>query len=342
MAISPDDLTWLQKLTGKVDGATAPFGGAGNLGLALLANSGYSATPRSFGQVLGASALQGQQLATQKQQAQQEQAMDDLRKRYMEAQIGAMQGKPEGYTLSPGQVRYDASGKQVSAAPAAPDNLPSEIEEYKFAQQQGYKGTLVDYQLEKRRSGAVNVNLGSQGLSAPPTGYARPNPLKPGLIVEPGGPADPANKPPPALTEGDKKNRVLYSSLVNSERQIEQLGDGADTGSIKDVVLGKSAVTAPLQSEEYKNYEAAGLRWAANLLYLKSGATANPDEIRSTWKQFFPQPGDGQKVKDAKKKARKQEISAIGKIMAGETTRPAQIFMPGEAPQQDPLGILSP
>jgi len=51
----------------RLNSALGPFGGAGNLGLALLANSGYSTTPRSFGQVLGASALQGQQLAIQKQ-----------------------------------------------------------------------------------------------------------------------------------------------------------------------------------------------------------------------------------------------------------------------------------
>lgn len=120
MAMSPDDLTWLQKLRGKVDGATAPFGGAGNLGLALLANSGYSTTPRSFGQVLGASALQGQQMAVQKQQAQQEQAMNDVRKRYMEAQIGNLQAKPL-------------------------TNEPNSVKEYQYAKENGFTGSFQEW-----------------------------------------------------------------------------------------------------------------------------------------------------------------------------------------------------
>lgn len=65
---------------GRLSSALAPYGGAGTLGLALLNNSGYSQTPRTFGQVLGGSALQAQQIAAERQN-------EDLRRRYMEAQL---------------------------------------------------------------------------------------------------------------------------------------------------------------------------------------------------------------------------------------------------------------
>lgn len=138
MAMSPDDPTWLQKLTGVTNKATAPFGGASNLGLALLANSGYSTTPRSFGQVLGASALQGQQMASQKQQAEQEQAMNEIRKRYMEAQIDTMKAKP--LTSDPNSVKEyqyaKANGFQGSfqewITAGGQSSRPSSVQEWEF------------------------------------------------------------------------------------------------------------------------------------------------------------------------------------------------------------------
>lgn len=53
--------------SGLLGKATAAYGGPANLGLQLLANSGPSAIPRSFGQIVGQSALQAQQVAQQSQ-----------------------------------------------------------------------------------------------------------------------------------------------------------------------------------------------------------------------------------------------------------------------------------
>jgi hypothetical protein len=44
---------------------------------------------------------------------------------------------------------------------------------------------------------------------------------------------------------------------------------------------------------------------------MKSGATATPEEVESTYMQFFPQPGDGPEVKAQKKAARMDEMIAI-------------------------------
>lgn len=127
-----------------------------------------------------------------------------------------------------------------------------------------------------------------------------------------------APKPPKEPTENDKKNQVLYDSMLNAEKQIQDLKGkpgATDTGSLWQGLLGGINATKVLQSDAYRSYEAAGLRWAANLLYLKSGATANPDEVRSTWKQFFPQPGEGPIVAAQKEQARLQEIESVRSAM---------------------------
>lgn len=82
-----------------------------NLGLALLANSGPSAQPRSFGQIFGQSALQAKQIAQDQQDA-------EFKRKYMEAQMGAMQAK---------------------------DQSPSSVKEYEYAKQNGYTGSFQDW-----------------------------------------------------------------------------------------------------------------------------------------------------------------------------------------------------
>ncbi len=135
----------------------------------------------------------------------------------------------------------------------------------------------------------------------------------PGSKADPNAPQRPAAGKPP--TEGDKRARVMYSSMKNSEKQLEAITT-SDTSDLSQAILGKIGGGKIAQSDDFKRYEAAGLRWAANLLYLKSGATATPDEIHSTWMQFFPQIGDGPSVKAQKEEARAQELASINEAYA--------------------------
>ncbi len=139
--------------------------------------------------------------------------------------------------------------------------------------------------------------------------------------------AGPGSKPP---TEGDKRARVMYRSMQNSEKQLETFTK-SDTSDLGQAFLGKIPAGKVIQSQEYKQYEAAGLRWAANLLYLKSGATATPDEIRSTYLQFLPQPGDGLAVKAQKNEARTQELDAVNEAYSFEAPRSGNVPKPPSA-----------
>lgn len=83
-----------------------------DLALALLANSGPSMQPRSFGQILGQSALQADQ-------AKQGRTDDEFKRQYMQAQMAAMGNKQNAQ--------------------------PSSVQEYEYAKQNGYKGTFQEW-----------------------------------------------------------------------------------------------------------------------------------------------------------------------------------------------------
>jgi hypothetical protein len=348
MAVAPDDPTFLQKLGGfmgkggGLEKSLAPFGGAGNLGLAMLANSGYSTTPRSFGQILGGSALQAQQSAIQQQQLAQEKAMEEVRKRYMEAQIAAMQGKPEGFTLGPGQVRYGSDGEQIASVPAT-DNLASEIQEFLDGKKLGLLPPNLDfqaYQKQKRSAGATQINLGSQGLSAPPSGYARPDPAKPGLIIEPGGPADPKNRLATPPTEGERTAANYHGRMQEAEKLIGDYkpatGDYIAALNMMEGGPIRSGAANVMMSQEGQQFYQAAADWVRAKLRKESGAVISPSEMAQEIKTYFPMPGDTDAVIQQKKKAREQATKGMREMGGRAVVDPSA---PAD-PNADPLGIL--
>jgi hypothetical protein len=110
------------------------------LGLRILANSGYSQQKRGLGEILGTSFIQNQEAGQQTQ-------TDALRRRYMEAQIEALKRKP-GQTpfadVNPSQYTPESvAAFQKSVAAGAPDysllqynpkssESPSNIREYEY------------------------------------------------------------------------------------------------------------------------------------------------------------------------------------------------------------------
>lgn len=138
----------------RLNGLLGQYGGAGNLGLQLLANSGPSATPRTFGQILGQSALNAQQMQAGAQEAQ-------LKQQLMAAQIKALQAKPA--VEQPSDVKeYEyakAQGFKGSYVDwiAQKQQAPNDVREYQYAQQQGFKGSFQDWVGQKGSLGSADV-----------------------------------------------------------------------------------------------------------------------------------------------------------------------------------------
>ena len=133
-------------LQSRLNGLLNNYGGAGNLGLQLLANSGYSTTPRTFGQILGQSALQSQQIAAGEQERQ-------LKQQLIAAQLKALQAKPAVNPVSVGEgstLVDPTTGKVIyQGAPKATDQ-PSDVREYEYAKAQGFKGSYTEWIQQKK------------------------------------------------------------------------------------------------------------------------------------------------------------------------------------------------
>lgn len=126
-----------------------------------------------------------------------------------------------------------------------------------------------------------------------------------------------ANKP----TEGQVRASLLAQGMRDAEQELFNLNPSS--------VIGRGAGFVPeaFKSGDRKRYEAAAKRWAANLLYIKSGAQAGQDEINSTWQQFFPVPGDTQAEIQQKNRARLQELGAVSTMLGGAGFDPGK-FQP--------------
>lgn len=148
-------------LLGLINRATSGLGGAGNLGLQLLANSGYSNTPRSFGQLLGQSALNAQQMQAGAQEQQ-------LKQQLLQAQLEALKAKPavNPVSVAAGSTLVDPiTGKTIYSAPAKPESQPAMVQEYEYAKANGFKGSFVDYQNQKQRDPQGSADIQGYNLA---------------------------------------------------------------------------------------------------------------------------------------------------------------------------------
>lgn len=160
-----------------------------NFGLNTLAQSGYSATPRTFGEIVANSMLQSQQMAAKAAQEKMQQQM-------MQAQLAKLQ-QPEQQRIveGPDGNKYYENGTPVlpNVRPAPKPIVPLD-EASKLTQD--FKNGLIDeptyksrLSLMTTRQAPVQVNVGDK-LPAPPQGQRYiPDPSVPGgmkLINIPG------------------------------------------------------------------------------------------------------------------------------------------------------------
>lgn len=265
--------------------------------IALLQASGPSTQRVGFGEALG-SALQAGQASDQQ----------DLHNQLLQAQLGALRAKSPLIKGSPGDVFIDpTTGKPTYSVPAT-DQPTASWKDYQKAREQGYGKSFVQYQTDLARAHAEAVlpppNL--QSTDRPTAGGK----VQPGVFNPRTGKFEPQGEavtPPGAAkrTQQEATATLLYGEMRDAAKQLDETS-GADTSSIGNAVLGSIPGGSAIQGQDFKKYEAAGLRWAQNFLYLKSGASAPAEEVRKTFVQYLPQPGDRQDVKDQKAIARQQ------------------------------------
>jgi len=185
------NFSWQSRLT---SGARDLLGNR-DLALALLANSGPSPQKRSFGQILGASMQQADQ-------AKQARADDEFKRQYMQAQMAALGGKGQRKLISvigkDGKPVLMYEDQAAGMTPYAGGNQakPSALlQAYNTARDQGFTGTLVEFQRELTKASAQYPNSVND-VGGVPTLVPRINPAVP-ATAQPAGMVQPALTPQP-------------------------------------------------------------------------------------------------------------------------------------------------
>ena len=77
----------------------------------------------------------------------------------LKGMIAASTATPEGFTLSADQVRFGPTGNVIARGESAAVKKPSPVQEYEYAQGQGYKGTYEQWKQANAKAGASSVQV---------------------------------------------------------------------------------------------------------------------------------------------------------------------------------------
>lgn len=210
----------------------------------------------------------------------------------------AAAAKDEGFTLGEGQMRYDSAGNLIAIGGEKSSAQPASIQEYQFAQQQGFQGGYLDYIKAKDAATASS--------SSTPSSYKEWQ-----LAGSQGTYADWLKS-----TGGKAPTAAQFSAAGFANRV-------ADTSSTLDNLANEfSSVTAVggvlpnfLKSENRQVFEQAERNFINATLRRESGAAIADSEFDSARQQYIPQPGDSAGVLASKKQNRQriqQQLQAEG------------------------------
>lgn len=71
------------------------------------------------------------------------------------------QVEEKGFTLSPGQKRFDSSNREIASVPDKPADAAdtASIKEYKYAKKEGYKGSFADWKAANESNPSEKANI---------------------------------------------------------------------------------------------------------------------------------------------------------------------------------------
>ncbi len=161
--------------------------------------------------------------------------------------------RPEGYTLGEGQVRYEigADGKPMAVAQGAPkrEPVPSAIAEYKFAQEQGYKGSFQDFEIAKRAAAAPKLAVDLKDPTA--VAKAQSDVLKDwrGVVKDTGAMevADRFKAAKAAVIEGNSGNKAADGALIYAIGKIYDPSGAVQEGD-KATILGNRSIPQSIKA----------------------------------------------------------------------------------------------
>lgn len=193
------------------------------------------------------------------------------------------------------QIAAQAGFSQSAAS------LPASAEEYKFAVDNGYKGTFEQYQNEDANRKAKVAGAGVVTAGAP-NSYKEWE-----LAGKPGTYAD-------WLKESNvKAPTVAQQTVATYAARLEQ--SNPIIGNLESSIVGMNPLSfeaqkklpSYLQSSNFQQYDQASRNFINAVLRRESGAVISPSEFDNAYKQYLPKPGDSAQTL-AQKKANRDVV----------------------------------
>jgi hypothetical protein len=162
--------------------------------------------------------------------------------------------RPEQFSLAEGATQFERdpfTGLTKSVATGAPkrEPVPSAIAEYKFAQDQGYKGSFQDFELAKRAAGAPKVAVDLKDPTA--IAKAQSDVIKDwrGVVKDVGAMevADRFKAAKSAVAEGNAGNKSADGALIYAIGKIYDPSGAVQEGD-KATILGNRSIPQSIQA----------------------------------------------------------------------------------------------
>jgi len=155
----------------------------------------------------------------------------------------------QGFTLGPGEQRFDANGNPIAGVDAKPQSDPALVAEYNFAKQNGFPGSYLDYVKAKGEASRAQTSIDARNMGTIPPGYR----LVPGpdgsMSMEPipGSPAATEQAgAQAAAAEKDARKKTSANIVVEDIRRARKLANESTipttgAGSFLSVIPGSAA-----------------------------------------------------------------------------------------------------
>jgi len=222
-------------------------------------------------------------------------------------------------------AQYQATGNAAVLVPVERENkAPTAVQEYEYAQRQGYKGSFRDFQNERARAGASTTTV---SYGAPVAGVdesGKPVFFQP--AKEGGKPSIvPGVRPKPEAMGANESNAALFADrMVLSAPVLDTLPPPSVTAGAKAGVPGIGNI---LTSDKNRQFLQAERNFITAVLRKESGAAISEGEYEQARRLYIPQAGDDAQTLQMKKQARDSAIAGIARG-AGPTYKPPTGTMP--------------
>lgn len=301
-------------------GAGGLFGGSGPQGdpsqdarlafaAQLLSSSGPTPGRKNFAQMIG----DATQASLQARNASQNNA---LQQQYVQSQIARNERpeprKPIAVAGADGKPIYvdesEAVGKTPYMQPDRPEAVPNDVQEFEYAQKQGFKGSYLDFQRAKASAGRDPGSAPRPQYYNTARGLVKVYPDGREEIVQGTEPTGSSGRPIPVGLADDLKGNAQVISMIDEVLPQLDTPAGKDAVGARNAVI--TAVTPDAISDNVKNFfDPNGTETRALMTNLNSFIVKQRNGAAVTVQEFARQrgylPSDSDNPQTAKTKLMK-------------------------------------